>query len=189
MVQVLKPEQLDNVVNNTLVVLLMRPDLVSQWQTDLQNLLKEMLSGTQEDEAVFLAAVLNLLDNPGDTLPTGTIYDRDWEKILAGLKTGTVHSASSEDSDSMRLDQLLSSVVRAVIAVMTRAAEQKDAIEDELRQIHVAAVDSEVDELASWLDDVLAILGGIAPRDLGNRHQGVYAVYWDVLIYNIAPAD
>ena len=144
-----------------------------------------MRKANLDDEAIFLAAVQSLLDRPGDTLPTGTHYDPAWEAIVTSLQTRSFPSQSREET--ITLDRLLSSIVQAVIAVQTVAAEQHQAIYEELLQIKAAAVESDVPELVAWLDDALDVLDGAEPADLAHHHTGIYSVYWQTLTERTPP--
>jgi len=185
----LTTEQLKQVVNNTVVVMLVRPDLVNEWYSNLFEMMRQAQRATLEDEAVFIAAVLSLLQSPNDTLPTGTIYDRAWESILVGLQTGVVQEQAGVESETVSLEQLLNSIVQAVVTVITQAPGQKETIVDEMVQIRAAAIESGVPDLADWLDDVIALLKDIGEPDLGQRHEGIYATYWKALMQNITRGD
>jgi hypothetical protein len=185
----LTAEQVKQIVNNTVIVLLVRSDMVDEWQGSLSDLLQQVRRANLDDEAVFVAAVLTLLNNPDDTLPTGTTYDRAWESILVGLQTGVVQEEPGDDTDNLSLDRLLNSVAQATIAIMTRAPDQKPAIMAELRQIRVSAEESDLGELQVWLDDVLALLDGGDPSVLGAAHQGIYQAYWAALVQNLGRDD
>jgi hypothetical protein len=186
MISTLTSEQVDQVVSNTAVVLLARPDLLPEWRANLLDLLRQARQSALDEEAVFVAAVLALLHSPGDTLPTGTAYDYAWQSILMSLQTGVLQPVSrAPQAESMTLDRLLQSVTEAVVAVMTQVPEQKDAVASELRQMREAAVDADVAELRAWLDDVLALLRGTPITQLGNGHEGMYATYWTIIARNI----
>jgi hypothetical protein len=184
MAYALTSEQVDQIVNNTMLVLMVRPDLMSEWRTNLQNLLQQTQQYEMDDEAIFVAAVLTALHKPADTLPTGTIYDYAWQSIVVGLQTGVARPAASE-AESLSLDRLLNSVAEALITVMTEYPEQKDAVVSELREMRTAAADAKIDELIAWIDDGLALLQGTPAAGLGQQHQGVYATYWEAVIQNI----
>jgi uncharacterized protein YbcC (UPF0753/DUF2309 family) len=181
---VLTSEQVNQVVSNTTLVLLVRPDLLPEWQENLMDLLRQARSAELYEEAIFVSAVLALLYAPGDTLPTGTIYDYAWQTILTGLQTGMPQPAVSQ-GDEMTLDRLLNSVAEAVIAVMTQIPEQKDTIADELREMRGAAVEAQVDELIRWIDDLLALIAGTSPAELGGDQQGIYGAYWRLIMRSI----
>jgi hypothetical protein len=184
MVRALTDEQLDQMVTNTMLVLLVRPDLRADWHSNLESLLQQAQDAALEDEALFVAAVLTLLYSPDDTMATGTVYDDVWQAILTGLQTGVVQPAASQSQD-MTLDRLLRSVAEAVIAVMTRAQSQVETVIGELDDMRGAAVESGVTELVGWLDDILSLLRGTPPSELGNGHQGVYATYWDAVLQEL----
>ena len=76
--------------------------------------------------------------------------------------------------------------MQAVIAVQTVAAEQHQAIYEELLQIKAAAVESDVPAVA-WLDDALDVLDGAEPADLAHHHTGIYSVYWQTLTERTPP--
>ena len=177
----LTSDQVHRVVNNTLLVLLSRPDLMPEWQTNLRNLLDQTRSAELEDEAIFVAAVLTLLTSPDDSLPTGTVYDTAWQSLVSGLRSGVARPAATE-GESMSLDRLLGSIAEAVIAVMAQMPEQRDYIAHELRQMRAASTQGEMEELVAWLDDTLALMEGTPPQELGQRHQGVYGAYWDAIL-------
>jgi hypothetical protein len=177
----LTSDQVHRVVNNTLLVLLSRPDLMSEWHTNLLNLLTQTRSADLEDEAIFVAAVVTLLASPDDTLPTGTVYDTAWQSLVSGLRTGVAQPAATE-GDSMSLDRLLGSIAEAVIAVMLQMPEQRDFIAHELRQMRAASTQGGMEEFQAWLDDTLALMAGTPPSALGRRHQGVYGAYWDAIL-------
>ena len=188
MAYALTTEQVQQVVQNTVLVILARPDLLSDWRTNLVDLIGQMRSADLDEEAIFLAAVRALLDQPGDTLPTGTQYDQAWEAIVTSVQTRSVPSASEAHEDTITLDRLLGSIVQAVTAVQTHAAEQRQAIYEELLQIKAAAVESDVPELVAWLDDALDVLDGAAPADRAHHHAGVYSTYWQSLTENTPPS-
>jgi hypothetical protein len=178
----LTPEQVNQVVSNTTLVLLIRPDLLPEWRNNLMDLLRQTRSTDMQEAAIFVSAVLALLHSPGDTLPTGTVYDYAWQAILTGLQTGVPQPAASQ-GEQMTLDRLLNSVTEAAVAVMTQVPQQKDAVADELREMRAAAVEAQVAELTRWIDDVLALLSGTPSSDLpGEEHQGVYGAYWRLIV-------
>lgn len=181
----LSGEQLNQVISNTVIVLLARPDLQTEWRANLIRLLSQVREAQWEDESIFVAAVLNLLHHPEDTMPTGTRYDRAWESILTGVQTGVLHSAQQEEEEEITLERLLSSVTQAVITVITRSDADKSAVEGELRDMRAAAATASAEELAIWLDDVLLVLGGTPINEVGQRHTGIYAAYWQVLSENL----
>ena len=181
----LTSEQINQVVSNTTLVLLVRPDLLPEWRESLVALLQQARSSDLHEEAIFVSAVLSLLYSPGDTLPTGTVYDYAWQSILTGLQTGVPQPTASQ-GDQMTLDRLLNSVSEAVIAVMTQVPDQKDAVATELRDMRIAAVDAQIADLIRWIDDVLALLEGTTAAESGEEHQGVYGAYWRLIVRSIA---
>lgn len=186
----LTSDQVKQIVNNTVIVLLARSDMLDEWQMSLVNLLEQARHADMDDESVFVAAVLALLSHPDDTLPTGTAYDRAWESILIGLQTGVIQEETpAEEPDNLSLDRLLNSIAQAAISVLTRAPEQKETIEAELLQIRSTADESHLSELTAWLDDVLALLGGINPNSINSNHQGIYSIYWNALVQNLSRDD
>jgi hypothetical protein len=184
MAYALTTEQVDQIVNNTMLVLMVRPDLMPEWRTNLENLLQQTQQYEMDDEAIFVAAVLTALHKPTDTLPTGTLYDHAWQSIVVGLQTGVAQPTSAE-AESLSLDRLLNSVAEALITVMTEVPEQKEAVISELHDMRTAATDAQIDELIAWIDDALALLHGTPAADLEQQHQGVYATYWDAVIQHI----
>jgi hypothetical protein len=188
MAQALTSEQIRQVVSNTVVVMLARLDLLPEWQENLLDLLQQAREAHLDEEAIFVSAVLALLHSPGDTLPTGTAYDYAWQSILTGLRTGTVQPAPAGD-DVMSLDRLLSSMVEALVAVMTQVPEQKPTVADELRGIRSAADQADVSELTHWLDDALALLDGAPAQSLGKNHQGMYAEHWNAIAQKLQQVD
>jgi hypothetical protein len=180
----LTAEQVNQVVSNTTLVLLVRPDLLPEWRDNLMALLEQARSSDLHEEAIFVSAVLSLLFSPGDTLPTGTVYDYAWQSILSGLQTGVPQPAASQ-SDQMTLDRLLNSVSEAVIAVMTQVPEQKDAVTEELRDMRIAAVDAQITDFIRWIDAVLALLAGTPAAESNGDHQGVYGAYWRLIMRSI----
>ena len=183
----LTSEQVNQVVSNTTLVLLVRPDLMPEWRDNLMDLLRQARTSDLHEEAIFVSAVLALLHSPNDTLPTGTTYDYAWQAILTGLQTGVPQPAAGqgEQGEQMTLDRLLNSVAEAVIAVMTQVPQQKDAVADELREMRAAAVDGEVPDLVDWIDDLLALLDGTPSGELGEENQGVYGAYWRLIVRSI----
>ena len=181
----LTSEQVNQVVSNTTLVLLVRPDLLPEWRENLMALLQQARSSDLHEEAIFVSAVLSLLNSPGDTLPTGTVYDFAWQSILTGLQTGVPQPAASQ-GDQMTLDRLLNSVSEAVIAVMTQVPDQKDAVTAELRDMRIAAVDAQIADFIRWIDDVLALLAGTTTAESGQDHQGVYGAYWRLIVRSIS---
>lgn len=187
---VLTSEQVKQIVNNTVIVLLARADMIDEWQVSLSDLLAQARRSNLDDESVFVAAVITLLGHPDDTLPTGTSYDRAWESILVGLQTGVVQDDEPvDDPDGLSLDRLLKSIAEAAITVLTRAPEQKSVIEAELHQIRSSADEADLVELSAWLNDVLALLSGANPANMGTNHQGVYSIYWNALVQNLSRDD
>ncbi|HMM28924.1 MAG TPA: hypothetical protein PKD46_11630 [Aggregatilineaceae bacterium] len=181
MAYALTREQVQQVVQNTVLVMLARSDLLPDWRANLGDLIQQMRAAALDDEAIFLAAVLALLDRPTDTLPTGTQYDQAWQAIVTGLQTGSLPSAREE---TVTLDRLLGSVVQAISAVQSHAPDQRQAVYDELLHIKTAALEAEVPELVVWIDDALDVLDGAAPTERAHHHAGVYGVYWQTLIDN-----
>ncbi len=182
MASLLTSEQVHQVINNTVVIILARPELLDEWHSNLFEIMKRARTASYEDEAIFLAAVLSLLRHPDDTLPTGTSYDQEWEALITGLQTGTLPGNDAEKEESISVDQLLTSVVEALVAVMTQMPEQKAPISDELRQIRTAAAEGGISELTQWLDDALALLDGTPLDQLGMQNRGMYAEFWNVLV-------
>lgn len=180
MAQALTPEQVQQMVVNTVVVLLARPDLAPEWEAHLLDLLDQARQRQLEDEQLFVAAVVTLLNSPQDTLPTGTIYDRAWQALIASLRTGTLIDPQAETGVDT-LDELLGAVVEAVVAARTVLPDQADAIAGELRDLRAAAERAAAAELVRWVDDALAVLAGESPADRGAEHEGVYAAYWQAL--------
>ncbi|MCD4686610.1 MAG: hypothetical protein K8S97_11805 [Anaerolineae bacterium] len=173
-------DQVGQIVNNTMLVLLARPDLMPDWRANLQDLMVQSRVQQMEDEMLFVAAVLTLLHSPDDKLPTGTAYDYAWESLLISLATGVAQPLDREE-EGISLERLLRSVAEAVVAVVTHAPEQKDTIQTEILQMRAAAENAAVPELIAWVDDALALLGGAALDDLDQQHQGIYATYWDAI--------
>jgi hypothetical protein len=184
MVNALTSEQVNQVINNTVIVILARPDLMMDWHENLTHLLHQAQNAEFDDEAIFIAAVMSLLHSPEDSLPTGTLYDRAWDAILSGVQTGTLQAAE-EDAEAMTLERLLNSIIQAVMAAKSGSPEQKTGIEEEMRTIRAAASQADAHELIAWLDDILALLGGTPARQLGKNHQGVYANYWKALMQDL----
>lgn len=179
MVHALTGEQVGQIVNQTILVLLARPELVGEWRANLLSLLQQAREQVLEDEMIFVAAVISLLNSPRDRLPTGTVYDYAWESLLAGLATGGDVPVASE------LDQLLLSIAQATLAVLKHAPDQRELVAQEVQSVFDAAHEADMPELIAWLTDVLALLNGAAPDGLGAPHQGVYAAYWDALVRNL----
>jgi hypothetical protein len=177
----LTTEQVNRVVENTVIVLLDRADLLAEWHANLYELLTQTRAQHLDDESIFIAAVLALLHSPRDALPTGTAYDRAWEAILIGLQTGSVQSLEDENTEVMTIDRLLKSVAEAVVTVMLHQPGQKEAIAGEIRNMYSAANDAGAPDLANWLADILALLNGAPAHLLGSAHVGIYAQYWDAL--------
>lgn len=185
MAYALTTEQVQQVVHNTALVILARPDLLPDWRDNLSDLIQQMRAAALDDEAIFLAAVLALLDRPADALPTGTQYDRAWESLVSGLQTGSLPQMREE---TVSLDRLLSSIAQAVAAVCAHAADQREVVAEELLQIKEAAVESQIPELIVWLEDALAVLGGASPAERAHHHAGVYHTYWQSLVENAPPS-
>jgi hypothetical protein len=188
MARALTSEQIRQMVNNTVVVLLARLDLLPEWQENLLDLLQQAREAHLDEEAIFVSAVLALLHSPGDTLPTGTVYDNAWQSIVTGLRTGNVQPALADD-ETMSLERLLDSMAEALVAVMTQVPDQKPTVAGELREIRAAAAQADVSALTNWLDDALAVLDGAPVQSLGQNHQGVYAAYWNEVIQKLQQVD
>ena len=186
MTQALTSEQVHQIVNNTLLVLLARPELRGEWRANLLDLLEQAREHALEDEMLFVAAVLSLLEKPNDRLPTGTVYDYAWEALLTGLATGRLQPL--DDEDDFSLDRLLRSVAEALVAVLTTSPEQRDVVSREVQNMLQAAQHSEAPELQTWLADVLAVLEGTDPTTLGQHHDGLYAAYWQAIVTNLPNA-
>jgi hypothetical protein len=181
----LTSDQVNQVVSNTTMVMLVRPDLLPEWRDNLMELLHQARSSSMFEEAIFVSAVLALLSTPTDTLPTGTPYDHAWQSILTGLQSGVPQPAAGQ-GEQMTLDRLLNSVAEAVIAVMTQVPDQKDAVADEMREMRGAAVEAKVSELTRWIDDLLEMLKGTPLNELsGEEHQGIYGAYWRLIVRTI----
>ncbi|GAB4414782.1 MAG: hypothetical protein Kow00106_10020 [Anaerolineae bacterium] len=180
MTQALTPDQVRQIVTNTVVVLLARPDLAPEWQAHLLELLDQARQQQLEDEQLFVAAVVTLLGSPDDTLPTGTVYDHVWQALITSLRTGRLIEPEAE-ADTDTLDELLGAVVEAVVAARTVLPDQATAIAAELRDLRAAAERADAEELVRWVDDALAVLAGESPQDRGTEHEGVYAAYWQAL--------
>lgn len=177
-------DQVGQIVNNTMLVLLARPDLLPDWRANLQDLMQQARIQEMEDEMLFVAAVLTLLHSPDDKLPTGTVYDYAWESLLVSLTTG-VAQPLDRDENGISLERLLRSVAEAVVAVMSHTPVKTDTIKAEIMQMRAAAVDAAVPELVAWVDDAVALLDGAAPDELGHAHKGIFATYWDAIIQAI----
>ncbi len=182
----LTADQLDRLVENTVLVLRARPDLLEEWQTNLERLLRDAREAGLEDEAVFVAAVLTLLASPNDTLPTGTPYDSAWYSIQAGMKTGVVGPA--RDRAGMQLEDLLRTVSEAVLAVLTEMPDERKAVAAELDEIRASARSAGAEALAAWLDDVRVLLGGAPPDGFHTSHPEPYHAYWRALLDSLAAA-
>lgn len=180
MTQALTPEQVQQMVTNTVIVLLARPDLAPEWQAHLLDLLDQARQQQLEDEQIFVAALVALLGSPEDTLPTGTLYDRAWQALITSLRTATLTPPAAEAGPDT-LDELLGAVVEAVIAARTTLPDQAKTIAEELSELRDAAQRAAADELMRWVDDALAVLSGEAPEKLGAEHEGIYADYWQAL--------
>ena len=190
MSNLLNQEQLEQLVNNTLVVLIAKPDLKDEWHADLTGWMEQMRTAQQEDEAIFLAALLTLLWWPDDTLPTATSYDYAWELLMIGMQTGTLQRVPAPASDeTLTIGQLLRSVVDAAALVLQRAPEEQDQLDTELHQMQRAADRAGLDDLALWLTDVLALLHGTPARDLGADQTGIFATYWEMLARRVDPGE
>ena len=180
----LTSEQMQQIVNNTVAVLLARPDLLPEWHANLYNLMRQAQSASLEDEALFAAAVLALLHVPEDELPTGTPYDYVWQAILTSLQTGVIQTIGEPD-DTVTVKRLLQSVTEATVAVLTQMPEQKNEVRSQVVEMRLAALQAEVDELTRWLDDVLKLLEGQDVGTLGEGHRGMYAAYWNAVVKNM----
>ena len=180
MTSALTTEQVNQVIHNTMLVLLVRPDLSGEWQENLLNLLDQARESALEDEAIFVASVLTLLYSPDDELPTGTKYDHAWQSILTGLRTGVAEPVS-EDRETITLDRLLRSVTEAVLTVIQRAPDQADTIRTELAEMRRAAIESNVIDLVNWLDDVTSVIDGTPPHAIERIHEGIYGAYWKAI--------
>ncbi len=180
----LTSEQVNQIVSNTTLVLLVRPDLLTDWRNNLVDLLRQVRESNLHEEAIFVSAVLALLNAPDDTLPTGTPYDSAWQAILNGLHNGVPHRAGPP-GESMTLDRLLESVADAVITVMTEIPDQIGAVVEELGTMRAAAVEADVPDLIRWIDDVLALLNGTLAEGQGDDHEGVYGAFWRLIARSI----
>lgn len=184
MAPVLTTEQVSQVVNNTVLVLLARRDLVSEWHENLVDLLKQAQQAQLDDETFFVAAVLTLLESPDDTLPTGTIYDPAWEMLVSGLRTGQL-PASEPDTERLTLEQLLGTIADTVVAILTEQREYQETVLVELREMRSAAADAAIPELVRWLDDTLTLIESGSPHDLGQNHEGLYASFWEAITHRL----
>lgn len=180
MAHALTPDQINNIVNNTMVVMLARPELLPEWRENLQDLLLQTREQNLEDEMLFVAAVLALLHSPEDTLPTGTVYDYAWETLMHSLTTGMSQPADQNGAGS--LDRLLQSLAEAVVTVKTRLPDHQEVVREEIIEIYQAAQDAGLSELIAWVDDLLLVLEGGSPEMLGKDHAGIYAAYWDAIV-------
>lgn len=176
----LSPDQINNIVNNTMVVLLARPDLLPDWHENLLDLLRQTREHALEEEMLFVAAVVTLLNSPDDTLPTGTSYDYAWQSLLSGLATGVVQPMAQNDDEA--LEQLLQSVAEAVVVVMTTAPDHRDAIRGEIEEIRESSRHAGLPGLTAWLDDLLALLTGTPLSALTREHSDRYGAYWDAIV-------
>jgi len=184
--QALNSEQIHQIVNNTLLVILARPELRDEWRANLLDLLQQARHQGLEDEMLFVAAVLSLLETPNDRLPTGTVYDYAWEALLTGLTTGKLQPL--DDDSDLSMERLLRSVAEALVAVLTVSPDQRDVVAQEVHNMHQAAQKSNASELHAWLTDVLAVLDGTHPATLGQHHKGLYADYWQAIVANLPNA-
>lgn len=180
MSQVLTNDQVNQVVQNTMVVILARPDLLPDWNANLTNLLQQSREASLEDETFFVAAVLTLLHSPKDTLPTGTIYDHAWRALLTALQTGVIQSAD-RDTEAVTVDRLLASVAEGVVRIIKEAPQHKGVLANEIREMRSAAVEANISELVAWLDDTLALLAGQELDTLGASHSDLYAEFWQFI--------
>jgi hypothetical protein len=188
MVRVLTAEQLDQIISNTMVVMLVRSDLMADWRNNLLDLLRQARVSQLDEEAIFVAAVLNLLYSPDDTLPTGTVYDSSWQSLLTSLRTGVRPPAATE-SREMTLDRLLNTVTEAVVSVLTETPDQLDSVNEELNQMLTAASNSSMREMVIWIEDALAVLQGVSPHHLSDHHQGVYSTYWETIVSSVQQGE
>lgn len=182
----LTSEQVDLVVENTILVLRARPDLLGEWRDNLERLLHDAQAASLEDEALFVAAVLTLLAWPDDTLPTGTPYDPAWYSIQTGLKTGAVGTTRAREG--IELEDVLRAVSEAALAVLTEMPDEREAVLAELHQIRVSARSAGAETLAAWLDDVSALLAGAPPGGFHAPHPEPYHTYWRALLDSLAAA-
>ncbi|MBN2304326.1 MAG: hypothetical protein JXQ72_07620 [Anaerolineae bacterium] len=186
MAPALTAEQIKQIINNTMLVMLVQPDLKPEWHENLHGLIRQAQESALEDEAIFAAAVLSLLYAPKDRLPTGTIYDQAWQSLLYTLQTGVQQDRDDQPDGSMTLDQLLSSVTEAVIMVKRNAPDQRDQLLGELAEIHRASTESGVPELVRWLEDVIALVNDAPITSLGQNHTGPFRAYWDTIHLNLS---
>ncbi len=186
MTQALTSEQVHQIVNNTLLVLLARPELREEWRANLLDLLAQAREHGLEDEMLFVAAVLSLLEKPNDRLPTGTVYDYAWEALLNGLATGRLQPL--DDEETFSLERLLRSVAEALVAVLTVSPQQRHMVTQEVQNILQAAQNSELGELQVWLRDALSVLNGADPAALEAHHEGLYAAYWQAIVARLSQA-
>lgn len=182
MAPALTTDQIKQIINNTMLVMLVRPDLKPEWHTNLEGLIQQAQDAAMDDEALFAAAVLALIYSPGDTLPTGTAYDTAWQALLVSLQSGVAQTDDAESEASMTLDRLLKSVAEAVITVQRNAPSQKTALLNELDEVRQAGETAGVSELIRWLDDVTALVNGAPITTLGQGHQGVFRDFWDMIV-------
>ena len=179
MTDALSSEQLNQVINNTVVVILARPDLHSEWNKDLNHLLRQARAAGLEAEAIFVSAVINLLAHPDDVLPTGTQYDNAWDTIRHGLETGSLPGPAREEPS---IDRLLETVVDAVVIALTEDSSHLPMLEEELHEMRATAAESGLMDLLHWLDNVVEIINGTDPRTLQPAADGAYAAHWQLLI-------
>ncbi len=184
MAHVLTEEQVEQVVNNTLLVLLARPDRIPEWHETLVDLLGQSEQAQLDEEALFVAAVLALLHSPDDILPTGTAYDHAWQMLLSSLRTGRLRAARPE-FEQLSLKQMLRSIADAVVTVLIETHDYKEAVINELQEIRHASEQAGEAELTRWLNDVLLLAGGTPPDELGQCHSELYAEAWNAIIRRV----
>lgn len=181
MTQVLTNDQVTQMVQNTMVVLLARPDLKPEWHINLMNLLRQTRDAQMEDEMFFIAAVLTLLHSPGDTLATGTLYDHAWRTLLTALQTGVVEPANG-GTEAVTVERLLQSVTQAVVTVMNDSPQHAAQLADEVREMRASAVVAEIEPLVAWLSDALQLLEGKPLDTIGTGHSGIFGEYWQYIV-------
>lgn len=186
MIEALNEEQVNQVIHNTIVVMLARQDLQSEWQADLFDLLHQAQTADMIEEAIFLAAVIALLDSPDDELPTGTRYDPAWHAIRTGLDTGSLPGTSQSE---ISLDRLLQAVVNAIVTVRRDNPHQVDALEEELHEMRAAAAEAGAQDLLHWLDDTIEVLHGSDPAAIASAHTGMFADQWHTLTERLQSVD
>ncbi len=182
MTQVLSNDQVTQIIQTTMIVLLARPELKPDWQINLAALLQQARDEELEDEMLFVAAVLSLLHSPGDTLPTGTVYDSAWRALLSALQTGIVQEVGESESESFTLENLLESVAQAVVTIMRHEPSRAGQLAEEVRAIRSSSVEAGIEPLVTWLDDVLLLLDGRSPATLNSRHTEMFERYWRFIV-------